>query len=58
MADIKTTAAYALGLAAGEAYCDAAANDDMDKNPFSDGSDADKWREGFNHGVEMWEERN
>lgn len=52
------TTPYAQGLDAGVAYCQAAANDDMDKPPFPDGSeDAEEWRRGFNDGVEIWEER-
>lgn len=49
---------YSLGLVAGKAYCNAAANDDMENNPFPSGPDADAWRDGFNHGIEMWEEEN
>jgi hypothetical protein len=50
--------AYALGVAVGLAYCNAAANDGMGDNPFPPGMDADRWQEGFNHGVEIWEESN
>ena len=58
VSESQTTNPYALGFAAGEAYCNAAANDGMGDNPFSPSLDADRWQEGFNHAVEIGEESN
>lgn len=53
-----STTPHTLGIDAGVAYCMAAANDGMDRNPYPAGTkDAEDWQSGFDVGVTIWEER-